>query len=113
MDPRFMNPLTQHSPLAIKKPMPKLDPEFEKGMDGYIDTVIEEEKGQFQPGLESFQVHANRIRQQIRDEMISFQHDFQNGFDIANSWLDAHKIARPVISPESSSILRNKEQYEQ
>ncbi len=106
-----MNP-PLFSPTPLKKNPELIDPAFEASITTFADAVIEDEKSRFQPGIESFQVHANKIREEIHDSMVKFQQNFQKGYETVKIWLVKHGFVPPIISEENISLLQNKEEYQ-
>ena len=104
-----MHPLSL-SPIS-KKPEVVLDPQFEASITSLADAVIQEEEKEFQPGLESFQVHSNKLRQEVRDSMIAFQQKFQNGYEIISKWLENHNLENPEIAQDNLAILDDSEKF--
>lgn len=96
-----------------KKAIQVLDPEFEAAINSYADAVIEEEKEKFQPGIESFKVHADRLRDQVRTSMLRYQQNFQKGVEAIYNWLDARKIARPVIDEKNLVTIQSLDEFQQ
>ncbi|MCE5295209.1 MAG: hypothetical protein LLF94_11455 [Chlamydiales bacterium] len=104
-----MHPLSL-SPIS-KKPEVVLDPQFEASIASLADAVIAEDEKEFKPGLETFQVHANKLRQEVRDSMIAFQQKFQRGYENISQWLEAKNIENPEISQDNLLILDDSDKF--
>lgn len=104
MHPLSLSPISKKADVA-------LDPQFEASIATLADAVIAEDEKEFKPGLESFQVHANKLRQQVRDSMIAFQQKFQRGYDCISQWLEAKKIDNPQISQDNLAILDDSDTF--
>src|SRR5438105_2416737 len=63
----------------------------EEALNEYISAVLEREKQEFTPGVESFTVHANKIRQEISDAAHAFQKAFNSGYqELLNELAQMH-----------------------
>ena len=82
-----------------------MDSEFEKDVNSLIDVVLEEEKKTFQPGVESFQLHASKMRQKISDSIVEFQTHFADGYQVVCDGLDTQGFERPEIDEEGLAIF--------
>jgi tetratricopeptide (TPR) repeat protein len=124
-DNRFLTPLS----LSLKGQNPKeishthKDKEFESTIATYIDTLIEEEKESFQPGIESIEVHTKRMSEQIRDTLIQFLHCYQRGYQVISEALTTLQIEIPSPNIEKidsfedpkafiEALNRNEETYQ-
>jgi tetratricopeptide (TPR) repeat protein len=93
------------TPKPKKQQLQLIDREFETDIEGFIEAVLDEEKQDYQPTLESFQVHANKIRQEIGDAMHAFQRNYHSGYEAICEALDAEGVQRPQVSPENLAIF--------
>lgn len=89
-----------------KKPqLEVIDPAFEEDLKDFIDAVLDEEKKEFQPGIESFEVHASKIRQEISDAMHEFQKNYRNGYLTVCEKLQEQGITPPEVDEDQLAIF--------
>lgn len=78
-----------------------------KSLDVLIDDVLEEEKNNFRPGLESYEMYAEKIRQRISDSAEQFQKHYGQGFETIKSILKQKGMEIPQVSPQALAIIQN------
>lgn len=88
------------------------DPKIEASINALIDTVIAEDEKEFKPGLESFSVHANKIRKSLHSAMRDLQERLQKGYDTIGSWLTTQGIPCPTVREEVSAAMEDEEQFQ-
>lgn len=74
-------------------------------LNDFINAVLEEEKKEFQPGLETFQMHAVKIRQEITDSMKEFEKQYSDGFATISENLEKDGLQTPSVRPEALAIF--------
>lgn len=89
------------------------DPDLEESIAAYTQVIIEDEKQSFHSEMESFEAHAEKIRKNIRDEILNFHGQFQRGYETVSDWLQSHnkKILQP--SKEALATLGDQQKLEE
>src|ERR1700733_12825058 len=78
---------------------------MDKSINQLIDTLIEDEKEKFQPGIESFQMHAAKVRAKASDAMAKFQQKFQRGYHLMRDALATQPQLTAVLEQGKLHIL--------
>lgn len=61
---------------------PEQNESFEQAVEQYANTVIAIEKEQYQPGIEPFDVYANKIRLKVSEAMHAFYDSYTHGYAV-------------------------------
>lgn len=61
---------------------PKFDPAFEEAVNAYAESVVAMEKEEFRPGIEPFELHANKVRTKVAEAMHSFYNTYAHGYQV-------------------------------
>ena len=81
--------------------------DFDNAVQEYTDLIIDEEKKNFQAGVESFAEHKAKVRQQLYDTMHEFSKNYENGFKALCDALEEEGQERPVVSEEALKIFND------
>lgn len=73
-----------------------IDPVFEHAVDEYAESIIEMEKEEFRPGLETFESHAAKIKSKVSETMHAFYDSYTHGYNVL---LDELAKMLPVTDP--------------
>lgn len=78
---------------------------MDETLNPFIDAVLEEEKKEFVPGIETFEMHAGRIRQEITDSMQQFEQQYSNGYETIEKTFKLEGLQPPTVRPEALQIF--------
>ena len=76
-------------------------------LDALVDELLEVEKKSFQPGLESFAMHAAKLREKIHEAARQFNESFSHGYATLKEMLKERGVEVPDARPEAAQILQD------
>ncbi len=76
-------------------------------MKGFIDAVLEDEKKEFQPGLETFEMHADRLSNEMTESMQKFQTQYTDGFTTLVEALAEQGFEPPRVREEALAVFED------
>lgn len=84
--------------------------EQDMAMKDYIDLLLEEEKEDFQEGLETFEAHAEKRRLELKEAMQEFYDRYTNGLKTISDALVAQGLERPEVPEENLQVFDDPDQ---
>jgi hypothetical protein len=81
------------------------NPEFEQALTDFIDQTIELERSHYQSDFVPFQVYAEKLRQNLSQELHQFQQSYAKGYRVLFDELQK-KIAEADLVPYRPNLDR-------
>lgn len=101
-----MSPHRRDSGKTTHKPESTND--FDQAVNAYVELLVEEEKKNFQEGLESAAQQENKLRQQVQEAMQEFYQKYKSGYKAIREAMGAEK---PEITEETLALLDNEKAF--
>lgn len=81
------------------------DTKFEKTLNNYINSSVEEQTQDVQPGLLSSQQFSDKIKQEINDRVRDFDQSFSEGYKLISASMATEGLQMPRVDEEELKIF--------
>lgn len=79
-------------------------------LEATVQAILENEKKTIKPGTETFKEHENAIRESVRTLTDIYKQKFHEGYEAVATWLEAHRLAKPLISQDALNRVQNQQE---